>query len=80
LRLQGILMLVISTGLKILYSFLYRKDNNYIHLLNSLLLPSPYRMWPPLVWPVFHNIACICIVPIFHIWEKTCSLWLSEPG
>jgi hypothetical protein len=27
-----------------------------------------------------YNIACICIGPKFHIWEKTCSLWLSEPG
>jgi hypothetical protein len=34
----------------------------------------------PLVWSVFHNIGYYCIGSIFHIWEKTCSLWLSEPG
>jgi hypothetical protein len=34
----------------------------------------------PLMRPVFHNIACICIRSIFHIWEKTCGLWPSEPG
>jgi hypothetical protein len=26
------------------------------------------------------NIACICIGPIFHKWEKTCGLWLFKPG
>jgi hypothetical protein len=39
--------MVISTGLKILYSFLYMKYINYIHLLNFLLLPSLSYMWPP---------------------------------
>jgi hypothetical protein len=34
------LHMVISTGLKILYSFLYRKNIKHIHLLNFLFLPS----------------------------------------
>jgi hypothetical protein len=34
------LLMVISTGLKILYSFLYRNYINHIHHLNFLLLPS----------------------------------------
>jgi hypothetical protein len=34
------LLMVISTGLKILCSFLYRKYITLIHLLNFLLLPS----------------------------------------
>jgi hypothetical protein len=42
------LLMVISTGLKILYSFLYRKYINYIHLLNFILLPSFSCMWPSL--------------------------------
>jgi hypothetical protein len=33
--------------LKILYSYLYRKYINCIHLLNFLLLLSPFHMWPP---------------------------------
>jgi hypothetical protein len=41
------LLMVISTGLKILYSYLYGKYINYIHLLNFLLLPSLSHMWPP---------------------------------
>jgi hypothetical protein len=27
-----------------------------------------------------YNISYIYIKPIFHIWENTCSVWLSEPG
>jgi hypothetical protein len=74
------LLMVILTSLKILCSFLYRKYINHIHLFNFFLLPSLSPSDLPLLWPVFHNIACICIESIFHIWEKTCSLWLSEPG
>jgi hypothetical protein len=33
-------IMVISTSLKILYSFLYRRYINHIHLLNLFLLPS----------------------------------------
>jgi hypothetical protein len=48
--------MVISTGLKILGSFLYRKHINHIHLLNFLYLPS--LVWDlPLAWLVFCNIA-----------------------
>jgi hypothetical protein len=61
------LLMVILTGLKILYSFLYREYINHIHLLNFLLLPSLSHMWPLHMWPVFHNIAYICNRFIFHI-------------
>jgi hypothetical protein len=39
--------MVISTGFKIPYSFLYRENISHIHLLNPLLLPSLSCMWPP---------------------------------
>jgi hypothetical protein len=42
------LLMVVSTGLKIWYSFLYSKYINHIHLLSFFLLPSPSHMWPPL--------------------------------
>jgi hypothetical protein len=42
------LLRVISTGLKILYLFLYRKYINHIHLLNFLLLFSLSWLWSPL--------------------------------
>jgi hypothetical protein len=35
---------VVSTNLKILYSFLYREYINHIHLLNFLLFPSLSHM------------------------------------
>jgi hypothetical protein len=38
------LLILVSTGLKILYSFLYREYINYIRLLNFLPLPSPSLM------------------------------------
>jgi hypothetical protein len=70
-------LMVISTGLKILCSFLYKKFINLIHLLNFLLLPFLSYMWSTLSMPYFHNITCIRSV--FHIWQKVCELWLSEP-
>jgi hypothetical protein len=73
------ILMVVSKGLKILYSFLFRKYINHIHLLNFHYSPSSISDFP-LTWPVFHNIACICIGSVFHIWEKTFGLWLSEPG
>jgi hypothetical protein len=42
------LLMVVSIGLKILYSFLCREYLNHVHLLNFLLLPSPFPMWLPL--------------------------------
>jgi hypothetical protein len=39
------LLMVISTGLKFLYLFLFRKYINHIHLLNFLPLPSLSNMW-----------------------------------
>jgi hypothetical protein len=43
-----------------------------MHLLNFFYPPSLVFDFP-LVWPVFHNIACIYIRFVLHIWEKTCS-------
>jgi hypothetical protein len=68
----------LSTGLKTLYSFLYRKYINHIHLLNFLLLPSLSRMWLPLARPVFSNYCCICIRSIFHRCKRTYGFWPSE--
>jgi hypothetical protein len=74
------LLMVISTRLKIPYSSLYRKYISHIHLLKFLVLPCLSPICDlPLVWPIFH-IICVCIGTTFHIWEKTCGLWLSEPG
>jgi hypothetical protein len=39
-------LMVVSTGLKILVSFLYREYINHIHLLNFLLFPYPSHVWP----------------------------------
>jgi hypothetical protein len=36
-------LIVVSTSVKILYSFLYREYTNHIHLLNFLILLSPYQ-------------------------------------
>jgi hypothetical protein len=44
--------MVISRGLKILYSFLCRKYIHYIYFLNFLLLSSLFRMWPPCVYAI----------------------------
>jgi hypothetical protein len=49
----SLFLMVISTGLKILYAFLYREYINHIHLLNFLLLPSLSYMWPPLSMTCF---------------------------
>jgi hypothetical protein len=43
------LLWMVSTGLKILYSFWYRQYINHIHLLSFLLLPSLSRLWPLLM-------------------------------
>jgi hypothetical protein len=51
-------LIVVSTSLKILYSFLYREYFNHIHHSNFLLYPTSLAyMWPPLAWLVFHSIA-----------------------
>jgi hypothetical protein len=58
--------MVISTGLKILYSFLHRKFVNHINLLYFLLLPCPSINSLSSVWPVFHScpslFRCLFIV------------------
>jgi hypothetical protein len=59
-------LMVVSTGLKILYSFLYRV-HNHIHLLNFLLLPSP--SCPPISITCFHNIAVFVLV-LYSTYER----------
>jgi hypothetical protein len=76
----GPFLMVVSTGLRILYLFLYREYINNIHLLNFLLLPHPSHMWPPLSVTSFSLYCCICIRSLVHIWERTCGFWPSEPG
>jgi hypothetical protein len=71
--------MVISTVLKILYSCIENKSS-ILTFLTSFFY-SPFLICNlPLPWPVFHNSSYICIRSIFHIWEKTCGLWLTEPG
>jgi hypothetical protein len=65
------LLMVISTGLKIIYSFLYGK---YINIFTSLMsffyTSSPVRCLP-LAWPVFHSCAslfrCLLFCGIFAL-------------
>jgi hypothetical protein len=45
-----------SIGLKILYSFLFRKDINLIHLLNFFHLPSISCMWPSSLRDLFFTV------------------------
>jgi hypothetical protein len=55
------LLRVTSTGLKILYSSLYREYIKHIHLLNFLLLHFPLPMWLPLSVTCFSWYCCICV-------------------
>jgi hypothetical protein len=66
-------LMVISTCLKILYSFLYRKCINYIHLHNFFLLPSSSPLWPAFAWPVFSEWLYLYWVYIPHMRE---NMWL----
>jgi hypothetical protein len=56
-----LLLVVFSTDLKILYSFLYEEYINHIHLLKFLLLLSPFRVWPSLSMTSYHNIAAFVL-------------------
>jgi hypothetical protein len=69
----SLLLTVISAGLKLLCSFLYRKHINHMHLLYFLLLPS--RNTLPLAWPVlFWCLSvvqwdfCLGITPVHALW------------
>jgi hypothetical protein len=58
----NLLLMVISTGLKILYSLLYRRYITiFNHILNFLLLSSLSHMWSPLSVTCFHNFTCIVL-------------------
>jgi hypothetical protein len=53
----GPILMVVSKGLKIIYSLLHRKFINHIHPLNFLLYTFPLIYDLPFVWPIFQNIA-----------------------
>jgi hypothetical protein len=59
--LHSTFLMVVSTSLRILYSFLDRKYINSIHLLSFLPLPYSSHMWPPLSMTCFHNIAAFVL-------------------
>jgi hypothetical protein len=73
------LLMMISTGLKFfIHSCIGKKSTIFTFLTSFFYSPSSVSDLS-LAWSVFHNI-CICIGSIFHIWEKTWGLWLSESG
>jgi hypothetical protein len=67
-------------------SFIHRCDTCHYYLLSSFLLflslgllyQSHFWIHIPYIFLRIYNIACIGLT--CHIWEKTCSLWPSEPG
>jgi hypothetical protein len=74
--------MVISIGLNILYSFLYRKYINHIHL----LLPSLSIGALLLAWPVFHSCLsllrclfvvqwdfCLGVIPAHGLYLSQCN-------
>jgi hypothetical protein len=67
-------LMVVSTSLKILYSFWYRECIKHIPL--SFLLV--YSLAP--VWCITFHYCYTCVRSIFHIWEKTWGFSASEPG
>jgi hypothetical protein len=76
------LLMVISTGLKILYLLLQRKSISHVHLLNFLLLPPSLICDLPLVRPVFHSIA-VFVLGLYSTYERKRGLlafwtWLTS--
>jgi hypothetical protein len=80
------LLMVISTGLKVLYSFSYRKYFNHVHL-HFLLSPSPPINVLPLTESVFHSCPslfgcmfiiqwnfCFGIIPVHALCSSHCNL------
>jgi hypothetical protein len=73
---------VISTGVKIPYSFLYGKCINHIYLLNLLLSPPSPISDLPLVWPVFSQ-YCLHLYWAYNphmrenMWPLTFWTWLT---
>jgi uncharacterized protein with PQ loop repeat len=61
------LLMVISTGLKILCWFLYGEYINHIYLSTSFFYPPSPITDLLLAWAVFYNTACICIGPCHHL-------------
>jgi hypothetical protein len=69
--------MVVSAGLRFLYSFLYREYITHIQVLSFLLLPYPPVHDLPLVCPVFHIIS-VFVLGLYSTWERTGSFWPSE--
>jgi hypothetical protein len=71
-------LMVVSTGLKILHSLLYREYINHIHLF--FLLPSLiYDLL--FTWPVLHNIAVFVLGPYSmreNMWLLAFWTWLTS--
>jgi hypothetical protein len=63
------LLMVISSSLKILYSFLYREYIYHINLFNFLLYTPSFICYHPLVWPFFHNIA-VFVLGLYSTYER----------
>jgi hypothetical protein len=62
--------MVISTGLKILYSFLCREYINQIHPLNFLLLPPFLICNLPLAWHFFFHNTTLFVSGLYSTNER----------
>jgi hypothetical protein len=69
----SLLLIVVSTGLESLYSFMYREYINNIHLLTSFFFYLLFSV------SCFSKSCCTCIRSVLHIWQKMCRFWPSEP-
>jgi hypothetical protein len=68
-----------STKIKKFYiHFCIESTSNIFTFLTSFCFPPSTISDLPLAWPVFHNIACICIGPIFHIWQFYSFWWRTQ--
>jgi hypothetical protein len=70
-------LMVVSAGLRFLYSFLYMEYINHIQVFSFLLLPYPSCAWSPIVWPVLHNIATF-VLGLYSKYIYICikNMWL----
>jgi hypothetical protein len=59
--LPSLLLLVVPTSLRFLYSFLYSEHIHLIQVLASFPCPIPPGHSLPLVWHVSHNIAAFIL-------------------
>jgi hypothetical protein len=60
--LPGLLPIVASANLRLLYSLLYREHINHIQVLGFLPFPYPsHAHSPPSVWPMSNNITAFVL-------------------